>query len=105
MNSSAAVDLTETPNVYVTHRLTVVAKKSFGLFALCRHEASNEVVTNGCQQDDEEDNLSLMTDRETESKTKVGPITRTFSIFLSGKLFSNKQRTTLQGPNCKSHRL
>lgn len=52
VNNSAAVDLTETSKIWVISRLTVVAKKSFGLFALCRHEASNEVVTDGCQQDD-----------------------------------------------------
>lgn len=59
------------PKVWVKCRLTVVAEESFGLFAFCWHEASYEVVSNGCQQDHQENNLSL-TDRETERKKEVG---------------------------------
>lgn len=43
----------------------MVAKESFGLFAFCWHEASYEVVSDGSQQDHQEDNLSLM-DREKD---------------------------------------
>ena len=41
------------------HRLTVVSEESFRFFAFCWHEASYEVVSDGCQQDHQEDNLSL----------------------------------------------
>lgn len=43
----------------------MVTEESFGLFAFYRDEASYEVVGDGCQQDEQEDNLSLK-HRETE---------------------------------------
>lgn len=54
-------------------RLTVVAKESFGLFAFCCHEASYEVISDGCQQDHQEDNLSL-TDSKTERRNINGEV-------------------------------
>lgn len=54
-------------------RLTVVAKESFGHFAFCWHEASYEVINDGCQQDHQEDNLSL-TDSETERRDINGEV-------------------------------
>lgn len=38
----------------------MVSKESFGLFIVCRHKGSQKEVDDGCQQDDQEDNLSLM---------------------------------------------
>lgn len=51
-------------------RLTVVAKESFGLFVFCCHEGSYEIVSNGCQQDHQEDNLSLMEKRQTRQRER-----------------------------------
>lgn len=42
------------------NRLTLVAKESFGLLALCGHEASYEEIDNGCKKDHEENDLGLM---------------------------------------------
>lgn len=68
-----------TVRVRVRVRLTAMAEESFGFFALCWHEASYEVVSDGAQQDHQEDNLSLM-DRETEGKPRVMLHARLFII-------------------------
>lgn len=52
-------------------RLTVVAEESFGFFVLCWHEASYKVVSDGSQQDHQEDNLSLMDRQREREKGRV----------------------------------
>lgn len=38
----------------------MISEESFGLFIVCWHEGSQKEVDNGCQQDHQEDNLSLV---------------------------------------------
>lgn len=49
----------------------MISEESFGLFIVRWHEGSQKEVDNGCQQDHQEDNLSLMGGGEEGCNYKI----------------------------------